>query len=208
MNPAAFLALVALHQPASHDGRPVETCPAHVVAEFNEMDDALRHLREQLEHVKKNGQREHLQEDLDAAFAASQRARITACRAARGGQVVVVEQPPPPPPPAPRILSDNAHHDLTHAVRREAWDDARLGVMTMGVTGVCVTSEQARDLVREMTFTRGRLDALRMLAPRIVDKERAYFIFEALTFESDKRAAREILSTTPQALECVPPRRV
>ncbi len=211
MTPAAFLTLLALQAPA-HDGdrdrgRPTETCPADVVARFDRLDDALRHLGDELEdtHGRRHRRGEHVREDLALAMRRSQEARVEACRAARR-EVVVAPRPPPPPPPP--VLDEGHARELVRAVRKEAFDDSRLSVLALGVNGVCVTAPQADTLVRLMTFSKARIDALRTLTPRIVDRQDALRLLDAFTFDSDKRAAREILGTAPPAPECVPPRRL
>jgi hypothetical protein len=213
MNPATLLTLLALSSPASHDDgrydepreRPTQTCDASVVEAFNELDDSLRHLDEMISRMHGPAEKkEHLRQDLVDAVRAAQEARVTSCRAAARSPVVVVQPPAPPPPPAIVVLSDVDQRSLTNAIRREAWDAQRLGGLEIGVRGVCVTSAQARDLSREMTFSSAKLEAVRLLAPRIVDRDKGYLLLKAMTFDSDKRAVREVLSTTPPLSECAP----
>jgi hypothetical protein len=219
MTPAIVVSLLAFSAPA-HDGhpgpdrpdrgpdRPTEVvCPTDVVAKFDKLDDALRHLDEQLDDLHGSPRKvQHVHEDLQDVLRQSSVARVEACRAARRNDTIVVEQPLPPPPPPPSrviVLLEN-EKTLASAMRKEAFDDNRLAVLSLGVRNVCVTSEQARDLVGEVTFSRPRLEALRMLAGRIVDAQDAWKLYDAFTFDSDKRAARDILTKTPQAPECAP----
>lgn len=127
-----------------------------------------------------------------------------ACRETRDdGPDVIVVQPAPPPPPVVIVLDEPRQRELVTVVRREAFDDGRLGVLALGVRDVCVTSTQARELVRELTFSQARIDAVRVLAPRIVDRDRSHLVLESLTFDSDRRAAREVLTTTSPSPQCV-----
>lgn len=219
MNTAALLAFLAVtplhapsagspagppHRPEHHPERPAAVCDPAVMAAFDDLDDALRHLDDQLAGLKgKRQRREHLRGDLADAVEAAREARRASCRASRPGPRVVVVEPPPPPRPAVLVLDDEGHRGLVQAVRREAFDEARLGLLDLGVRGVCVTSIQARDLVRQMSFSQSRLDAVRLLAPRIVDRAESYQLLEVMTFDTDKRAAREILASTSTAGECV-----
>ena len=217
MNAATLLALYALHMPThgghGHDGRPehhhadreARTCPANVVAAFDQLDDALRHMANDVEGLKRKGERAHLRDEVATALARSQQARRVACRETRddGPDVIVVQPAPQPPPPVVVILDGPRQRELVTVVRREAFDDGRLGVLALGVRDVCVTSTQARELVRELTFSQARIDAVRVLAPRIVDRDRSHLVLESLTFDSDRKAARQVLTTTSPAPQCV-----
>ena len=217
MNPAAFLAMMALlpaHAPGDgpggrhddrddrrdrRDERAVITCPANVVGAFDSLDNALRHLAMDVDAVKKGGAREALRRDVRAALAQSAEARLVACRETRH-DVIVVQ---PPPPPVVIVLDEPRHRELVTVVRREAFDDGRLGVLELGMRDACLTSSQAKDLVQELTFSQARIDAVRVLAPRIVDRDRAHVILESLTFDSDRKKAREVLTVTTTAPQCV-----
>jgi hypothetical protein len=189
MSPVALLALLSLHTPA-------EPCPRDVVESFDRLDNALRHLADEIDEGRgKPEHKEHLREDLTDAMVRSQQARAVACREARPTTTVVVE-------PKPAILDDDAARSLAAAVRKEPFDEGRLAVLTSGVQGACVTASQARDLAAELTFSHPRLEAVRAMAPRIVDRADAWRVFEDFTFDSDKRAAKEIFSSTTQLPEC------
>lgn len=54
--------------------------------------------------------------------------------------------------------------------------------------------EQARRLLESFTFGKDRLLALERLAPRIVDPQNHFRLYETFTFESDKTQARRILA--------------
>jgi hypothetical protein len=100
------------------------------------------------------------------------------------------------------MLDREGEDRLLSAVRRASFEDERLAVISLGTQHLCLTSEQARGLMQEMAFNRGRLDVLDAVAPRIVDRERAFVLLDALTFSSDQREAREVLVRTPVAPEC------
>jgi hypothetical protein len=225
MNAATLLVLSALHMPAhgGHDGRPdhrhnddrrddrhgeVRTCPANVVAAFDQLDDALRHMANDVEGLKRKQERGHLRDEVKEALERSQRARRVACRETRDDapDVIVVHpapQPAPQPVPVVVVMGEPQQRELVTVVRREAFDDGRLGVLALGVRDVCVTSAQARDLVKELTFSQARIDAVRMLAPRIVDRDRSHVVLESLTFDSDRKAVRQVLTSTSPAPQCV-----
>lgn len=209
MNAAALLALLTVTPmhvphgaavPAAHrppPDRPTAVCDPAVLAAMDELDDALRHLDDELSRIKgKRHKREHLSDDLAAAMAAARQARVASCRAQRVPPVVVVE------PPSAMLLDDHRHRLLVAALRQQTWDEERLNVLALGVRDVCMTSVQARALVDEMSFAEQQVAAVRVIAPRIVDPAQSWHVLEAMTFDADKRRARDILATTSTAPAC------
>jgi len=70
----------------------------------------------------------------------------------------------------------------------------RLEVIAQLARGNWFVVEQARRVIESFSFGKDRLQALELLAPRIVDRQNDFRLFEAFTFESDKAQARRILS--------------
>jgi hypothetical protein len=48
-------------------------------------------------------------------------------------------------------------------------------------------------VIRRLSFSSDKLRALELLAPRMVDRQNAFKIYDAFTFSSDKEKARAIL---------------
>ena len=191
------------HRRDDDDAARLAACPRAVLDPFARLDDAVRHLDAEIGSLRGSpGRRDHVREDLLALVAEARQARVASCRAARASVVVVEPRPQPPPRPVIALLDERGADELTHAVRQQPFDDGRLSVLQLGVRGVCITSHQAEELVEELTFSRPRIDALRTLAPRIVDRANAFKIVDAFTFESDQRAARALLTSTAPAPEC------
>ncbi|MDP2343142.1 MAG: DUF4476 domain-containing protein [Deltaproteobacteria bacterium] len=208
MNPALFAALLSF-APADH-GRPerpvVERsghggyevgCPRDVDAAFSAFDQALHELADDVDGLR-GRERRRLREDLITLARAAEEARERSCRSAARPPVVVVPAPPPPPPP-PRaiVMSDAAHRQVVQAMKQEGFDEGRLRIIDTAVRGeLCVTSTQTRDLMKTVSFSSGRLDVLRRLAPRLIDDGEAIVIYQALDFNGDKDDARSLLTTT------------
>lgn len=210
MHATALLTVVTLataaHQ-GPHDASPRHpsgpACDPDVVASFAAVDDALRHLHDEVQGARgRKGTRAHLQEDLDRVLANVNDARTAACRASRAEVIVVA-----PPAPTVNVLDRADEARLRGAMQRASFEDERIAVLALGVRDVCVTAEQAKELVREMSFSRGRVDAVRVLAPRLVDGARSYLLLDAMAFESDRRDARAILTSTAPDPQCRLPSR-
>jgi hypothetical protein len=215
---AALLVVTGAAAHPAHDGRGPDRGPGHagascdpaVVARFDAVDDAMRQLERDSDKVHR-GRRgfSKIENDLAALRASLQEARIDACRAARRDDTVVVVAPPPPAHTGPVVMDAASERALVNAVRSESFDDSRLSVIALATRDVCVTSAQAKELVGELSFSRPRVEAVKLLAPRIVDRELGFTLLEAMTFESDKRDAKEILTSAATARECrLEPRRL
>lgn len=221
MTPALLAALLALaaqqpayqpaHQPEAAGRRPWrDACPRELVGSFNELEQSMKALADDIDGLDSKRERRALRDGLDKAIRASERAREDACDAARSKTPVVVVQPPPPPPPPPRqplVLSSAGFEEVKKAVRQESFDDGRESVVKLAITGeTCVTVDQARTLIATQTFSDAKLTMARHLVPRIVDRDRAFTLTQGMTFPSDREAISGVISSSPQLEVCRVPR--
>jgi hypothetical protein len=114
-------------------------------------------------------------------------------------QPVVVAPPPPPPPepppppPGPTAISEADLNRIIGAVRAESFSREQLSVLQSAVGSHHFTISQVPRILELFSFSRDQLEALRHLAPRILDKQNGFELFRIFRFRSDKRVAKEIL---------------
>ena len=72
-------------------------------------------------------------------------------------------------------------------------DDDRLAVLRLRAPYYLFTAVQIRGLLKKMWFSEGRLEALRILAPRLADPQNASLVYAAFPFSADRRQAQQIL---------------
>jgi hypothetical protein len=114
--------------------------------------------------------------------------------------VVEVAAPPGPPAPArlrtatPDPMAREDFEEAFAALEARGFAGERLDVLSELCRHNWFVVEQARRLIESFSFGKDRLQALELLAPRIVDRQNDFRLFEAFTFESDKAQARRILS--------------
>jgi len=115
--------------------------------------------------------------------------------------------PPPPPPPAPapppapsgrrearpRPMEDPAFRALMAAVRNEGFSESQLAVIRQASARNYFSVGQLKEVIDVLPFSATKLGALDIGAPRIVDPENAFAVYDAFTFSGDKEQAREIL---------------
>lgn len=133
------------------------------------------------------------------------RAELAALRADLGGlrQLVADGQRMPleahgrPSPPVAELrrtaMETAAFEEAVGAVKRESFADGKLRVLSAVARHNWFTVEQVRLLLTLFSFESNRVDALRELAPRLVDPENGFRLYEAFTFKSHKEEAERIL---------------
>jgi hypothetical protein len=111
---------------------------------------------------------------------------------------------PPPPPPGPpardqawrrqvRVMDDDAFRRVVVAASSESFAENQLAVIESAATRNYFRVGQLKSLLEQLSFSATKLRALELMAPRLVDPENTFAIYDAFTFNSDKDRARQIL---------------
>jgi hypothetical protein len=197
MHPALFAALVVAAQPTT---QPVGWPPLHlhpaacsptVTAAFDDLDDTLAALREDIEDLSPRVQR-RLREELRAVMLARVVAEQSAC-----GQTQFIAPPQPQPLQLPPpVLDAQAFAALEDALARESFEPGKLRVLDIGLRGICVTPAHAQQLIQSFPFSSGKQKAFARIAPQLLNDGLAFTVFDAFTFEADKQRAAELLRST------------
>lgn len=109
---------------------------------------------------------------------------VTVNEGAAPAQGVVVTQPPPRAAAAP--MGPAAFNKLRAAVADESFSDDQLALLRSAAAGNWFTCDQLGMLLDEFSFSDDRVEAARILRPRIVDPGNAYTLNEHLTFSEEK----------------------
>jgi hypothetical protein len=104
-------------------------------------------------------------------------------------------QPPPPPPPAPVVqpITEDQLQKLSKAIGRESFGDGKLRVLEAAAGQQYFLVPQVLKLLQRFTFAEDRLNATRVLWPRVLDRENAYQMYGAFSFPSEKEELRKII---------------
>ena len=200
--------------PPFDPGRGATAPPRVVVMDGTNLEHALDGLLTDLAGIRTLAEEEPTPQTRRALLdeLASLRGRILelrrTVRAAPAGispptEVVVVGDPEAPPDAPP---DGTTHPGATPPMGREEFDHALAELQSHGFASERMevlsrlsrlgwfAVDQARRLLEAFPFGKDRLEALELLAPRLVDPENHFRLYEAFTFESDKKQARRILS--------------
>ena len=102
----------------------------------------------------------------------------------------VPAQPAPPAPPKP--MDEASLSSLVSAVEKASFSDQQVDVLRTAAAHNHFTCAQVVRLIGPIHFSTDRVNAVRVLAPQVVDPQNAYVIEDALTFSSEKEEVRKL----------------
>jgi hypothetical protein len=103
------------------------------------------------------------------------------------------DAPLPPSDPPPQAMDEEPFRALVAAVRQECFSDAQLTVIQQAAARNYFRVGQIKALIDLIAFSATKLRVLELGAPRVVDRENAFAIYDAFGFSADKAQARQIL---------------
>ena len=114
-----------------------------------------------------------------------------------GAPQVVVAEPPEPELPAepagPMPMAPDTFRALLAEVDGQAFSDDKLMIVRSATREAFYNTAQVKSLLNAFVHSSDKLDLLRTVADRIVDRENLFTIYSSLVHSSDKEEAREIL---------------
>jgi len=102
--------------------------------------------------------------------------------------------PPPVPAPMRSPMAEPAFQALMQAIDSESFPREKLRVLETGSAGQLFLVGQLQQVLQRLSFASDQLKAARLLAPRIVDRENRFRLYESFTFAADKDQLSKILS--------------
>ena len=118
--------------------------------------------------------------------------QLTRCR-----QVVRPTPPPvkpqPPKKPVLRPMSSAAFGDFLRSLSTEAFDKGKLRLISMIVADNHFTTAQVATVASKLSFSSKKLEAIRLMAPKILDRDKRFKLFELFAHDSEKRKLRALL---------------
>ena len=94
-------------------------------------------------------------------------------------------------------LDESAFAILSQKVKAASFNQEKYDLLQVASLGCCYTCAQCASLMAEFGFDDERLEALRIMVPRVVDPQNAAVVESVLTFDSSKSAARGMLQRLP-----------
>lgn len=101
---------------------------------------------------------------------------------------------PPPAAPSHDAMSDKRFAKLLAQVKEASFEDDRTTILTTAARRNWFTCNQLSRIVEVISFGDEKVGAVRVIAPRLVDKENSHEVLSKFTFEDDRAAAAQILN--------------
>lgn len=168
-----------------------------VVLELQELNDRLARLERLLEDAYERAEQGRGKGKLDRALDELNELKRMVATAPSSGGYQPPQPLPPPPPPAPVVqpIADGRLRRLTEALAREPFPREKLTVLREAAAHDNFLVGQTRALLEQFSFANDRLEAVRILWPRVLDRNNSFQLYEAFQFSSDKQKLRQIIGS-------------
>ena len=85
-----------------------------------------------------------------------------------------------------RVMNDQLFQTFYNEMKKEPFKDDRIKLLNAALAGSDFTSAQCLQLTKLYTFDDDRMEIMKIMYPRIVDKEAFFTVINTLTFTSSK----------------------
>jgi len=102
--------------------------------------------------------------------------------------------PLPPPPPAYSPIADGQLRRILDAVARESFAANKMRILEESARGNYFLVGQVQQLLPQFAFSADRLNAVRMLWSRVLDRQNGYQLNSSFSFSKDKEELQRIIS--------------
>ena len=92
-----------------------------------------------------------------------------------------------------RVMSEQLFKKFLSEVKKEPFKDDRMEMIKTALAGSDFTSGQCLELTRLYTFDDDRMEIMKIMYPRIVDKEAFFTVINTLTFSSSKEKMKDFI---------------
>ncbi|PTL76686.1 DUF4476 domain-containing protein [Vitiosangium sp. GDMCC 1.1324] len=102
--------------------------------------------------------------------------------------------PPPPPPPAYQPISDGRLQKIVSAMSREPFGEDKMNVLEGATQDSYFLVNQVQQVLSQFQFSKDRLQAVRLLWSRVLDRQNGFQLYNAFPMSSDKAELKRIIS--------------
>lgn len=92
-----------------------------------------------------------------------------------------------------RVMNDQLFQTFYKEMKNEPFKDDRMKLLNAALAGSDFTSAQCLQLTKLYTFDDDRMEIMKIMYPRIVDKEAFFTVINTLTFSSSKEKMRDFM---------------
>ena len=92
-----------------------------------------------------------------------------------------------------RVMNDQLFQTFYKEMKNEPFKDDRMKLLNAALAGSDFTSAQCLQLTKLYTFADDRMEIMKIMYPRIVDKEAFFTVINTLTFSSSKEKMKDFI---------------
>lgn len=92
-----------------------------------------------------------------------------------------------------RVMNDQLFQTFYKKMKNEPFKDDRMKLLNAALAGSDFTSAQCLQLTKLYTFDDDRMEIMKIMYPRIVDKEAFFTVINTLTFSSSKEKMKDFI---------------
>lgn len=92
-----------------------------------------------------------------------------------------------------RVMNDQLFQTFYKEMKNEPFKDDRMKLLNAALAGSDFTSAQCLQLTKLYTFDDDRMEIMKIMYPRIVDKEAFFMVINTLTFSSSKEKMKDFI---------------
>ena len=92
-----------------------------------------------------------------------------------------------------RVMNDQLFQTFYKEMKNEPFKDDRMKLLNAALAGSDFTSAQCLQLTKLYTFDDDRMEIMKIMYPRIVDKEASFTVINTLTFSSSKEKMKDFI---------------
>ena len=92
-----------------------------------------------------------------------------------------------------RVMNDQLFQTFYKEMKNEPFKDDRMKLLNAALAGSDFTSAQCLQLTKLYTFDDDRMEIMKIMYPRIVDKEAFFTVINTLTFSSSKEKIKDFI---------------
>ena len=92
-----------------------------------------------------------------------------------------------------RVMNDQLFQTFYKEMKNEPFKDDRMKLLNAALAGSDFTSAQCLQLTKLYTFDDDRMEIMKIMYPRIVDKEAFFTVINTLTFSSSKEKRKDFI---------------
>ena len=92
-----------------------------------------------------------------------------------------------------RVMNDQLFQTFYKETKNEPFKDDRMKLLNAALAGSDFTSAQCLQLTKLYTFDDDRMEIMKIMYPRIVDKEAFFTVINTLTFSSSKEKMKDFI---------------